>query len=58
MKLFHLLGFTKKLDFHSSTSVIRLKLFFACFLYGSSFFKEPAEIVCHAFEAFSRLAFC
>ena len=25
-----------------------------CFLDGSRFFKEPAGIVCHAFEAYSR----
>ena len=50
MKLFHFLGFTKKLVFGLSTSVTRLSLF----LDGSHFFKEPAGIVCHAFEAFSR----
>ena len=54
MKLFHLLGFTKELVFGSSTSVTRLNLFFVCFIDGSRFFKEPAGIVCHAFEAFSR----
>ena len=27
---------------------------FGCFIDGSRFFKEPAEIVCHDFEAFSR----
>ena len=54
MKLFHLLGFNKELVFSSSTSVTRLNLFFVCFMDGSHFFKEPAGIVCHAFEAFSR----
>ena len=54
IKLFHLLGFTKDLVFGSSTSVTRLNLFFVCFIDGSHFFKKPAGIVCHAFEAFSR----
>ena len=54
VKLFHLLGLTKELVFGSSTPATRLNLFFACFIDGSRFFKEPAGIVCHAFEAFSR----
>ena len=54
MKLFHLLGFTKELGFGSSTSVIRLNLFFVRFVDGSRFFNEPAGIVYHAFEAFSK----
>ena len=40
--------------FGSSTSATRLNLFFGCFLDGSHVFKEPAGIVYHAFEAFSR----
>ena len=55
MKLFHLLGFTKELVFGSSTSVTRLNLFFFCMFYiWFSLFKEPAGIVCDAFEAFSK----
>ena len=54
MKLFHLLGFSKELDFGSSTSVTRLNLFFVCFTDSFRFFKEPLGIFCHAFEAFSR----
>ena len=50
MKFFHLLGFTKELLFGSSTSVTELNLF----LEASHFLKEPAGIVCHAFEVFSR----
>ena len=50
MKLFRLLVFNKELAFGSSTSVTRLNLFYACFLDGSRFFKEPVGIVCHAFE--------
>ena len=50
MTFFHLLGFTKQLIFGSSTSVTKLNLFFD----GSHVFKEPAGIVCHAFEVFSR----
>ena len=55
MKLFHLLGFTKKLVFGSSASATRLNMFYVCFLDGPHFFKEPAGIVCHAFEAYSRV---
>ena len=54
MKLFHLLGYTKELVFGTSTSVTRPNLFFVCFLDGCCFFKEPAEIVCYAFKAFSK----
>ena len=54
MKLFHLLGFTTELLFGSSTSVTRINLVFGCFLDGFCFFKEPAGIICHDFEAFSR----
>ena len=54
VKLFHLLSFTKKLVSGSSASVTRLNLFFVRFIDGSSFFKEAARIICHAFEAFSR----
>ena len=54
MKLFHLLGFTKELTFGSSTSVTRFKFVLVCCIDGSRFFKEPAGIVYHAFEALSR----
>ena len=54
MKLFHLIGFTIELVFGSSTSVTKLNLFFGYFLNGIPFFKKPAGIVCHPFEAFSR----
>ena len=52
--LFHLLGFTKELVFGSPASVTSLNLLFVCFIDSSRFFKEPAGIVCYAFEAFSR----
>ena len=48
------LVFTIELVFGFSASVTRLNLFFGCFLDSSRFFKEPAGIVCYAFEAFSR----
>ena len=54
MKLFHLLGFTKELFFAGQLLFQGLICFFLCFLDGSRFFEEPAEIVCHTFEAFSR----
>ena len=54
LKLFHHLGFTIELVFGSSVSVTRLNSSFVCFLDGSRFFKEPAGIICHTFEAFSR----
>ena len=55
MKLFHLLGFTKELVFGLSTSATRqTQLVSVCFLNGSLFFKEPAEIAYYAFEVFSR----
>ena len=54
MKLFPLLGFNINVVFGSSTSVARLNLFFGCFLDVSRFFKEPARIVYHTLEAFSR----
>ena len=34
--------------------LLNLICFFVCFLDGFRFFKEPAGIVCHPFEAFSR----
>ena len=38
-----------------SLNILLLDLTFVCvFLDGSRFFKEPAEIACYAFEAFSR----
>ena len=52
MKLFHLLDFVKELVFGSSTCY-ETSFVFVCFLDGSRFFKEPAGIVCHAFEVFS-----
>ena len=54
MKLFPLLRFVINLVFGSSASVTRLNLFFGCFLDVSRFFKEPARIAYHIFEAFSR----
>lgn len=42
-----------QLVFGSSISITRLNLLFGCFLDGSSSFREPAEIGCHSFEAFS-----
>ena len=55
MKVFQILGFTKKLVFDSSTSVTKLNMFSVCFIDGSRFVKE--YIACQAFEAFSRVAF-
>ena len=49
MRLFHLLGFTEKLVFGSSTPMIWLNLFFVCFIDVPRLLKEPAEIDCHAF---------
>ena len=54
IKLSHLLNITIELVFGSTTYVTKPNLFFGCFLDGSRFFKEPAGIVCHAFEAISR----
>ena len=53
MKLFHLLSFTKELDFGSSTAVTRLNLFLR-FLNDSRLFREPAGTACYVFEAFSK----
>ena len=54
MKLFHLLGFTKRLFCGSSTSGTILNLFSVCFIDGSHFFKKSAGRICHAFEVFGR----
>ena len=54
MKLLHLLCSTIELVFGLLASVARLNLLIGC-LDGSRFFKKPAGIVCHAFEAFSRV---
>ena len=51
--LLHLHVVPIKLVFDLPCSVTRLNLFVGCFLDDSCFFKEPAGIVCHAFEAFS-----
>ena len=51
---FSFISFTKELVFGSWTSITRHNMFFGCFLDGWRFFREPAEIVCNTFEAFSR----
>ena len=51
MKLFHLLGFTKELVFHLSSSVTRFNLLLVCFLDGSRFFKKPVGILCRTFNS-------